>query len=145
MKIPNWLIVAGGAFAVLYFAAKKFVDEITFTINSINISFRSLTPVLNLGVLIKNNSFIQLNLSGLSGIVYYGDTVLGNYISTDNIQIKPNEIKQYNIQVDLSLTSTVSELISLIQKGGVSLKPLIFTGSVMVNGVSIPFTTNYSL
>jgi hypothetical protein len=105
------------------------------------------TPVLSVGVLIQNTSNQSYQLNSLAGNVYANNS--GNVYTVGNVStftrqtIYPNNQEEIIVDMRLSLTGIVSDLINSISSGFG--QDISFKGYANVDGLQIPILINYKL
>ena len=143
-------VLIGGGLLLAYnmFSRKVAAATLNFLPGQLKrLSTDGATPVLTIGVIIQNTSNQSYQLNSLAGNVYANND--GNVYNVGNVstftvqQILPNRQQEIVVDMRLSLTGIVSDLLNSIANGfGQDIQ---FKGYANVDGLQIPIVINYKL
>jgi LEA14-like dessication related protein len=141
MNKKNWWLLP--ATIIGYLVYKKYVLAKTISVFFKTIDFSSMSllyPTINIVVQVNNPTDITATIQNIKGDLYLNNTYIGNVIGiTPTTLVTGSSILR--IPVTLSYTG-VASLIRGLSTKGINLR---FTGSIMVDLITLPLNFEYNI
>jgi len=141
MNKKNWWLLP--ATIIGYLVYKKYVLAKTISVFFKSIDFSSMSllyPTINIVVQVNNPTDITATIQNIKGDLYLNNVYVGNVIGITPTTLVTGS-STLRIPVTLSYTG-VASLIKGIKTGGINLR---FTGSIMVDLITLPLNFEYNL
>jgi len=141
MNKKNWWLLP--ATIIGYIVYKKYVLAKTFSVFFKSIDFSSMTllyPTINIIVQVNNPTDISATIQNIKGDLYLNNIYVGNVIGITPTTLVPGSAT-LRIPITLSYTG-VASLIKGLKTGGINLR---FTGSIMVDLITLPLNFEYNI
>ena len=141
MNKKNWWLLP--ATIIGYLVYKKYVLAKTISVFFKSIDFSSMSllyPTINIVVQVNNPTDITATIQNIKGDLYLNNVFVGNVIGITPITLVTGS-STLRIPVTLSYTG-VASLIKGLNTGGINLR---FTGSIMVDLITLPLNFEYNL
>ena len=141
MNKKNWWLLP--ATIIGYLVYKKYVLAKTFSVFFKSIDFSNMTllyPTINIIVQINNPTDISATIQNIKGDLYLNNTYIGNVIGITPTTLVTGS-STLRIPVTLSYIG-VASLIKGLSTKGISLR---FTGSIMVDLITLPLNFEYNI
>lgn len=136
MAILKWLIGAGVAWGL--FAGKKALDEITWQLQKVKLSdIRPFKGEFDIWLVVKNNTDIDIGLTGFNGTVSRGGQVIGKFNSVTNANLPAQQPAKIKAVVKLQAESALDQIQDILDNGGL-LNPMQVKSLLMTSLVNIP-------
>jgi len=141
MNKKNWWLLP--ATIIGYLVYKKYVLAKTISVFFKSVDFSSMSllyPTINIVVQVNNPTDITATIQNIKGDLYLNNIYIGNVIgiTPTTLQTGSSILK---IPVTLSYTGVVS-LLKGIRAGGINLR---FTGSIIVDLITLPLNFEYNI
>ena len=143
--MPNKSISTGiklAAGAVLLFVILKAVKIGTFA-NNVLVNFHSfrlggsfMMPQLFITFSVKNPTINSIKISGINGNILSNNRIIGNVISNDIVTINGNQNSFYEV----NFISSIGDVLKFLQAP--KQNQLIFSGSIILDGITLPLNFN---
>jgi LEA14-like dessication related protein len=141
MNKKNWWLLP--ATIIGYLVYKKYVLAKTISVFFKSVDFSSMSllyPTINIVVQVNNPTDITATIQNIKGDLYLNNVYVGNVIGITPTTLVTGS-STLRIPVTLSYTGVVS-LIKGLNTGGINLR---FTGSIMVDLITLPLNFEYNL
>jgi len=141
MNKKNWWLLP--ATIIGYLVYKKYVLAKTISVFFKSIDFSSMSllyPTINIVVQVNNPTDITATIQNIKGDLYLNNVFVGNVIGITPITLVTGS-STLRIPVTLSYTG-VASLIKGLNTGGINLR---FTGSIMVDLITLPLNFEYNI
>ena len=141
MNKKNWWLLP--ATIIGYLVYKKYVLAKTISVFFKSVDFSSMSllyPTINIVVQINNPTDITATIQNIKGDLYLNNVYVGNVIGITPTTLATGS-SILRIPVTLSYTG-VASLIKGLKTGGINLR---FTGSIMVDLITLPLNFEYNL
>jgi len=141
MNKKNWWLLP--ATIIGYLVYKKYVLAKTISVFFKSIDFSSMSllyPTINIVVQINNPTDITATIQNIKGDLYLNNVFVGNVIGITPTTLVTGS-STLRIPVTLSYTG-VASLIKGLNTGGINLR---FTGSIMVDLITLPLNFEYNI
>jgi LEA14-like dessication related protein len=141
MNKKNWWLLP--ATIIGYLVYKKYVLAKTISVFFKSIDFSSMSllyPTINIVVQINNPTDITAQVQNIKGDLYLNNIYVGNVIGITPTTLVTGS-STLRIPVTLSYTG-VASLIKGLNTGGINLR---FTGSIMVDLITLPLNFEYNI
>jgi LEA14-like dessication related protein len=141
MNKKNWWLLP--ATIIGYLVYKKYVLAKTISVFFKSIDFSSMSllyPTINIVVQINNPTDITAQVQNIKGDLYLNNIYIGNVIGITPTTLITGS-STLRIPVTLSYTG-VASLIKGLNTGGINLR---FTGSIMVDLITLPLNFEYNI
>jgi len=141
MNKKNWWLLP--ATIIGYLVYKKYVLAKTISVFFKSIDFSSMSllyPTINIVVQINNPTDITATIQNIKGDLYLNNTYIGNVIGITPTTLVTGS-STLRIPVTLSYIG-VASLIKGLSTKGISLR---FTGSIMVDLITLPLNFEYNI
>jgi LEA14-like dessication related protein len=141
MNKKNWWLFP--ATIIGYLVYKKYVLAKTISVFFKSIDFSSMSllyPTINIVVQVNNPTDITATIQNIKGDLYLNNVYVGNVIGITPTTLVTGS-STLRIPVTLSYTG-VASLIKGLNTGGINLR---FTGSIMVDLITLPLNFEYNL
>ena len=141
MNKKNWWLLP--ATIIGYLVYKKYVLAKTISVFFKSIDFSSMSllyPTINIVVQINNPTDITAQVQNIKGDLYLNNIYVGNVIGITPTTLVTGS-STLRIPVTLSYTG-VASLIKGLKTGGINLR---FTGSIMVDLITLPLNFEYNI
>jgi len=141
MNKKNWWLLP--ATIIGYLVYKKYVLAKTISVFFKSIDFSSMSllyPTINIVVQVNNPTDITATIQNIKGDLYLNNVYVGNVIGITPTTLVTGS-STLRIPVTLSYTG-VASLIKGLNTGGINLR---FTGSIMVDLITLPLNFEYNL
>jgi len=141
MNKKNWWLLP--ATIIGYLVYKKYVLAKTISVFFKSIDFSSMSllyPTINIVVQINNPTDITATVQNIKGDLYLNNIYVGNVIGITPTTLITGS-STLRIPVTLSYTG-VASLIKGLNTGGINLR---FTGSIMVDLITLPLNFEYNI
>ena len=141
MNKKNWWLLP--ATIIGYLVYKKYVLAKTISVFFKSVDFSSMSllyPTINIVVQVNNPTDITATIQNIKGDLYLNNVYVGNVIG-----ITPTTLVtgSYTLRIPVTLSYTgVASLIKGLNTGGINLR---FTGSIMVDLITLPLNFEYNL
>jgi LEA14-like dessication related protein len=141
MNKKNWWLLP--ATIIGYLVYKKYVLAKTISVFFKSIDFSSMSllyPTINLVVQVNNPTDITATIQNIKGDLYLNNIYVGNVIG-----ITPTTLQTGSSTLRIPVTLSYSGVISIIKgqaSGGINLR---FTGSIMVDLITLPLNFEYNI
>lgn len=141
MNKKNWWLLP--ATIIGYLVYKKYVLAKTISVFFKSIDFSSMSllyPTINLVVQVNNPTDITATIQNIKGDLYLNNIYVGNVIG-----ITPTTLQTGSSTIRIPVTLSYSGVISIIKgqsSGGINLR---FTGSIMVDLITLPLNFEYNI
>lgn len=141
MNKKNWWLLP--ATIIGYLVYKKYVLAKTISVFFKSVDFSSISllyPTINIVVQVNNPTDITATIQNIKGDLYLNNIYVGNVIgiTPTTLQTGSSILK---IPVTLSYTG-VASLLKGIRAGGINLR---FTGSIIVDLITLPLNFEYNI
>jgi len=141
MNKKNWWLLP--ATIIGYLVYKKYVLAKTISVFFKSIDFSSMSllyPTINIVVQINNPTDITAQVQNIKGDLYLNNIYVGNVIGITPTTLVTGS-STLRIPITLSYTG-VASLIKGLKTGGINLR---FTGSIMVDLITLPLNFEYNI
>jgi LEA14-like dessication related protein len=141
MNKKNWWLLP--ATIIGYLVYKKYVLAKTISVFFKSIDFSSMSllyPTINIVVQVNNPTDITATIQNIKGDLYLNNVFVGNVIGITPTTLVTGS-STLRIPVTLSYTG-VASLIKGLNTGGINLR---FTGSIMVDLITLPLNFEYNI
>jgi LEA14-like dessication related protein len=141
MNKKNWWLLP--ATIIGYLVYKKYVLAKTISVFFKSVDFSSMSllyPTINIVVQVNNPTDITATIQNIKGDLYLNNVYVGNVIGITPTTLVTGS-STLRIPVTLSYTG-VASLIKGLNTGGINLR---FTGSIMVDLITLPLNFEYNL
>lgn len=141
MNKKNWWLLP--ATIIGYLVYKKYVLAKTISVFFKSVDFSSMSllyPTINIVVQVNNPTDITATIQNIKGDLYLNNVYVGNVIGITPTTLVTGS-STLRIPVTLSYTG-VASLIKGLKTGGINLR---FTGSIMVDLITLPLNFEYNL
>jgi LEA14-like dessication related protein len=141
MNKKNWWLLP--ATIIGYLVYKKYVLAKTISVFFKSVDFSSMSllyPTINIVVQVNNPTDITATIQNIKGDLYLNNVYVGNVIGITPTTLVTGS-STLRIPVTLSYTG-VASLIRGLNTGGINLR---FTGSIMVDLITLPLNFEYNL
>ena len=141
MNKKNWWLLP--ATIIGYLVYKKYVLAKTISVFFKSIDFSNMSllyPTINIVVQINNPTDITTQVQNIKGDLYLNNIYVGNVIGITPTTLVTGS-STLRIPVTLSYTG-VASLIKGLKTGGINLR---FTGSIMVDLITLPLNFEYNI
>jgi len=141
MNKKNWWLLP--ATIIGYLVYKKYVLAKTISVFFKSVDFSSMSllyPTINIVVQVNNPTDIMATIQNIKGDLYLNNVYVGNVIGITPTTLVTGS-STLRIPVTLSYTG-VASLIKGLNTGGINLR---FTGSIMVDLITLPLNFEYNL
>jgi LEA14-like dessication related protein len=141
MNKKNWWLLP--ATIIGYLVYKKYVLAKTISVFFKSIDFSSMSllyPTINIVVQVNNPTDITATIQNIKGDLYLNNVYVGNVIGITPTTLVTGS-STLRIPVTLSYTG-VASLIKGLNTGGINLR---FTGSIMVDLITLPLNFEYNI
>lgn len=141
MNKKNWWLLP--ATIIGYLVYKKYVLAKTISVFFKSIDFSSISllyPTINIVVQINNPTDITATIQNIKGDLYLNNVFVGNVIGITPTTLVTGS-STLRIPVTLSYTG-VASLINGLKTKGINLR---FTGSIMVDLITLPLNFEYNI
>jgi LEA14-like dessication related protein len=141
MNKKNWWLLP--ATIIGYLVYKKYVLAKTISVFFKSIDFSNMSllyPTINIVVQINNPTDITAQVQNIKGDLYLNNIYVGNVIGITPTTLVTGS-STLRIPVTLSYTG-VASLIKGLKTGGINLR---FTGSIMVDLITLPLNFEYNI
>lgn len=141
MNKKNWWLLPATIIGYLVYKKYVLVKTISVFFKSIDFSSMSLLyPTINIVVQINNPTDITATIQNIKGDLYLNNTYIGNVIGITPTTLVTGS-STLRIPVTLSYTG-VASLIKGLSTKGINLR---FTGSIMVDLITLPLNFEYNI
>lgn len=141
MNKKNWWLLP--ATIIGYLVYKKYVLAKTISVFFKTIDFSSMSlmyPTINIVVQINNPTDITATIQNIKGDLYLNNVYVGNVIGITPTTLVTGS-STLRIPITLSYTG-VASLIKGLNTGGINLR---FTGSIIVDLITLPLNFEYNI
>jgi len=141
MNKKNWWLLP--ATIIGYLVYKKYVLAKTISVFFKSVDFSSMSllyPTINIVVQVNNPTDITATIQNIKGDLYLNNVYVGNVIGITPTTLVTGS-STLRIPVTLSYTG-VASLIKGLNTGGINLR---FTGSIMVDLITLPLNFEYNI
>ena len=141
MNKKNWWLLP--ATIIGYLVYKKYVLAKTISVFFKSIDFSSMSilyPTINIVVQVNNPTDITATIQNIKGDLYLNNTYIGNVIGITPTTLVTGS-STLRIPITLSYTG-VASLIKGLSTRGINLR---FTGSIMVDLITLPLNFEYNI
>jgi LEA14-like dessication related protein len=141
MNKKNWWLLP--ATIIGYLVYKKYVLAKTISVFFKSIDFSSMSllyPTINIVVQVNNPTDITATIQNIKGDLYLNNTYIGNVIGITPTTLVTGS-STLRIPITLSYTG-VASLIKGLSTKGINLR---FTGSIMVDLITLPLNFEYNI
>jgi len=141
MNKKNWWLLP--ATIIGYLVYKKYVLSKSTSVFFKSVDFSSMSllyPTINIVVQVNNPTDITATIQNIKGDLYLNNVYVGNVIGITPTTLATGS-SILRIPVTLSYTG-VASLIKGLKTGGINLR---FTGSIMVDLITLPLNFEYNL
>jgi len=141
MNKKNWWLLP--ATIIGYLVYKKYVLAKTISVFFKSVDFSSMSllyPTINIVVQVNNPTDITATIQNIKGDLYLNNVFVGNVIGITPTTLVTGS-STLRIPVTLSYTG-VASLIKGLNTGGINLR---FTGSIMVDLITLPLNFEYNI
>jgi LEA14-like dessication related protein len=133
----------GGAIAYWLYEKYVFASSVTFKIVTVGIDGSIFQPILNLNILISNNSNVTTTISNINASLYSNnDLNISNIVYTQPIIINGKSDINVYLSLEPSIKNVVTTITKMIKNKTGSFK---LQGTATVDGILVPFNINYDL
>lgn len=145
LKVKSLLLPAALFIGWLVYSQKKALDQLQFLVQGVGIKFDNFTPILKVDLMCQNVSNETFKINSIVGSLYSNNNYIGNVSNFTQISVLPSSQIIVPIEIRLSLTGIVSDLINLITtKSGIT-QNLVLNGYINASGIVAPLNINYKL
>lgn len=148
LKASHVIFGVGALVLVGLLAAKRAAGFLSYYINKVGIRFEGFpipAPILKLDVVAQNPSNELFVIRSIAGDAFIDNSKIGSVSMFQTINIPPNATATIPVEIRLSLTAVVSDLVNLIQSGSGIPKTIQLKGYVNANAVTSDLNLNYQI
>ena len=145
IKPSNILIPAALFIGWLVYSKSKAINTLTFVVYGVGLKWSNITPILKVDLMVQNVSNETFNISSIVGSLYSNNIYVGNVTSFTPVNVLPASQIIVPIEIRLSLSGIVSDLVSLITLGSGISQNLLLNGYINASGIVAPLNITYKV
>lgn len=137
-KLKPLLLLGGAVLIYSAIQAAKFVKNFTVQFYNLNIGGSLLEPKVYATLKLNNKENFSITVSDIEGKLYYQNKFISNIAMPSSVEILPNEVVYFDIQLSSMLPDVLQFISNFIKTKKIN-NQIYFDGSVKLNGIKIPY------